>query len=82
MRAIIFRTNHYGCNPECSLQEYIDKGLKVDILSEDKREATKECSTLQELMDIMDQTGCPLVIGAEDLNGRGVSVEIYDDYRD
>lgn len=82
MKAIIFRTNHYGSNPDCSLQEYIDKGLKVDTLSEDKLQATKEITTLQDLLEISQQTERQLVIGTEELYGCDISVEIYDDYRE
>lgn len=82
MKAIIFRTNHNFCNSDSSLQGYIDKGLKVDTLSEDKLLATKEITTLQDLIEISQQTERQLVIGTEELYGCDISVEIYDDYRE
>lgn len=73
MEAMIRRTNNG------SLQNYIDKGLKVDGTSKDWRSATKEVESIQDLVDIIEQTDNPIVVSVG--NGK-LQVEIYDDYRE
>lgn len=73
MLAIIERT-YRG-----SLQDYIADGLKVDGTSKDWRRATKNVDSIQDLVDIIEQSKTDVVVGYSD--GR-LSVEIYDDYRE
>lgn len=77
MKAVIYRTCH------TSLMEYITDGLKVDDVSADLKEATRNVESIQDLVDIMDQANAEVVV----FHGTGrhegsLMVEIYDDYRE